>query len=153
MNIATPDKISMMAVLNGDLLRENTQNTINERAKYTANTGTTYITTANSSLDGSGTLFSVLTARDNGTLIKTITIQSIADTSEGMVRIFIYDGTSVTNLIEEFEIPPSVKTGTYPAYSISFDVNYNLKSGYILKATAEQANKFVVIAEGLDWTY
>jgi hypothetical protein len=153
MNIATPDKISMMAVSNGNLLRENDQNTINERAKYTANTGTTYITSANGELTGAGTLFTLLTARDNGTLIKTITIQSIDAVAEGIVRLFIYDGTSVTKLIEEFEIPPSLKTGTYPAYSISFDVNYNLKRDYVLKATAEQANKFVVIAEGLDWAY
>jgi hypothetical protein len=153
MNISTPDKISMMAVSNGDLLRENNQNTINERAKYTANTGVVLISTANANLNGTGTLGTVLTAADNGTLIKTITINAIGNTTQGMVRLFIYDGVSVTNLIDEFEIPPSTALGTYPAYSISYDVNYNLKRDYVLKASTQNAENFVVIAEGLNWTY
>lgn len=153
MNIATPDKISMMAETNGDLLRENSQNTINERAKYTANTGIVLISTANSSLTGSGTLGTVLTAASNGTLIKTITVNAIANTTQGMVRLFIYDGSSVTNLVEEFQIPPSTALSTYPAYSVSYDVNYNLKAGYVLKASTQNAESFVVIAEGLNWAY
>ena len=153
MNISTPDKISMMAVSNGDLLRENDQNTINERAKYTANTGTVLISTANSALNGTGTMGTVLTAASNGTLIKTITVNAIGNTTQGMVRLFIYDGSSVTNLIDEFEIPPSTASGTYPAYTISYDVNYNLKAGYVLKASTQNAENFVVIAEGLNWAY
>lgn len=153
MSIATPDKISLMAETNGDLLRENSQNTINERAKYTANTGIVLISTANSSLSGDGTLGTVLTAAANGTLIKTITINAIGNTTQGMVRLFIYDGNSVTNLIDEFEIPPSTALGTYPAYTITYEVNYNLKAGYVLKASTQNSESFVIIAEGLNWTY
>lgn len=153
MNITNFNKISTMADINGNLLRENTENTINERAKYTANTGTVLISTANSNLDGTGTLGTLLTAADNGTLIKTITINAIGNTTQGMVRLFVYDGSSVTNLIEEFEIPPSIGSGTYPAYSISYDVNYNLKRDYVLKVSTQNAESFTVIAEGLNWTY
>lgn len=153
MTIATPDKISMMSETNGDLLRENNQNTINERAKYTANTGMVLISTANSNLDGTGTLGTVLTGASNGTLIKTIIINALTNTTQGMIRLFVYDGSSVTNLIDEIEIPPSVVSGTYPAYSISYDVNYNLKAGFLLKAATQNAESFVVIAEALDWAY
>ncbi len=151
--LAKPTVVSRMAQQNTDLLRENTQNTINERAKYTANTGMALISTANSSLSGAGTLGIVLTAASNGTLIKTITVNAIVNTTQGMVRLFIYDGSSLTELIEEFEIPPSIKSGTFPAYSVSYNVNYNLNAGYILKASTENAESFIVIAEGLDWAY
>lgn len=153
MIIAKPTLISTMAQINTDLLKENTENTINERAKYTANTGTTLIATANSAMDGSGTLGTVLTAASNGTLIKTITVNAISNTTEGMVRLFIYDGSSSTKLIEEFEIPPSLYSGTYPAFSLSYAVNYNLQAGYVLKASTQNAESFIVIAEGLDWAY
>lgn len=154
MIIAKTDLISMMAEENSDLIQENNQNaTTNERAKYTANTGIVLISTANGEVDGSGTLGIVLTAASSGTVIKTITINAITDTSEGMIRLFIYDGGSVTKLIEEFQIPPSKKTGTYPSYKVSYNVNYNLKTGYIMKASTQNAESFIVIAEGLDWAY
>ncbi len=152
MNITKVNLVSNMAEENSVLLRENDQNTINERAIYTANTGIVLISTANGELNGSGTLGTVLTAANNGTLIKTISINSISDTTEGMVRLFVYDSTS-TKLIEEFQIPPSKKSGTYPSYKVSYDVNYNLKSGYVLKASTQNAESFIVIAEGLDWGY
>lgn len=151
MNIATPDKISMMAEDNSALIKENTQNSINERAQYTANTGTVLISTPNDNLDGTGTLGTLLTAANNGALIKTITITAITNTTEGMIRLFIYDGSSVTNLIDEFQIPPSIKSGTYPSYTISFDVNYNLKKDYVLKVSTQKAESFIIIAEGLNW--
>lgn len=153
MSIAKTDLISMMSEENSDLIKENDQSTINERAKYTANTGIALLSTANGELDGSGTLGTVLTAASSGTLIKTITINAITDTSEGMIRLFIYDGGSITKLIEEFQIPPSKKSGTYSSYKASYNVNYNLKSGYIMKASTQNAESFVVIVEGLDWAY
>lgn len=147
------DLISDMAKQNSELLRENHKNTINERAQYTANTGTAIISTANTALNGSGTMSTVLTAASNGALIKTITVTAISNTTQGIVRLFIYDGSSVTRLIEEFQIPPSSPSGTYPAYSISYNVNYNLKAGYSLKASTGNAESFIVVAEGLNWAY
>ncbi len=52
---------------------------IGQRTKYTANTGTTIMSTANSNLDGTGTLYTDLTAGSSayGTLIKTIRVKGL----------------------------------------------------------------------------
>lgn len=73
--------------------------------QYTANTGIVTISTANSALDGTGTLGLVLTASGYGTLIKTITVKSRqTTTTQGMVRIFLFDGANY-RIIQEIEIP------------------------------------------------
>ena len=127
-----------------------------EETQYTANTGMTTITTANTSLTGSGTLntdiWDVITASSNGTLIKTITIKAQVNTTHGMVRLFIYDGTN-TKLINEIEIPAVTKSSKNPAFEITIPVDYALKAGWKLRATTEKSETFNVIVEGLDWTY
>lgn len=127
------------------------------RAKYTANTGIGLISTANSNLDGStGTYVTVITGASNGTLIKSITIKAVANTTRGMVRLFI--GTA---LVEEIEIPyvtlttasPPVYDGRDSSFSISLEVNYFLKPGVVLKASTQNGESFIVTAQGLDVTY
>jgi len=125
---------------------------INESAKYTANIGSVLISTANSALDGSGTLGSVITGASNGTLVKRITIKAITNTTHGMVRLFVSDGTK-TRLIKEVDIPAVTKASVDRSFQFVFLLNFNLRSGYILKASTENAESFQVIAEGLNWTY
>jgi hypothetical protein len=124
-----------------------------EETQYTANTGMVTISTANSNLDGSGTLSSaIITGTSNGTLVKTVTIKAIQNTTHGMVRLFIYDGSN-TKLAAEIEIPAVTKSSTDPAFEIMIPVDFALKSGWSLKASTEKAESFNVIAEGLDWEY
>lgn len=120
--------------------------------QYTANTGTVVISTANSNLDGTGTLGLVLSAASNGTLIKTITVKSQVSTTQGMVRLFIYDGTN-TRLIQEIEVPANTKSATNPAFEYTWNCDIKLKSGYRIYASTQNAETFNVIAEGLDWAY
>lgn len=121
--------------------------------QYTANTGMETISTANSNLDGTGTLSSaIVTGASNGTLIKTVTIKAQANTTQGMVRLFIYDGSN-TKLLTEIEIPAVIKAATDPAFETTLTINYSLKSGWVLKASTEKAETFNVIAEAQDWTY
>jgi len=120
--------------------------------QYTMNTGQVTISTANSNLDGTGTLGTVLTAASNGTLIKTVTVKAIVSTTQGMVRLFIYDGTN-TKLILEVEIPAVTKSFNDPAFETTVPLNFSLKSGWILKASTEKGESFNVIAEGQNWTY
>lgn len=128
---------------------------IDERAKYTANTGTTLISTANSNLNGTGTLGTVITAASNGTLITRVFIKATTTVTRGMVRLFIYDGTN-TCLLKEVSVNPVTivtTTGIDQSFEAILDMNFNLKSGECLKASTEIANSFSVTAEGLDWTY
>lgn len=131
-----------------DALKEIQTTNINERAKYTANTGMVQTSTANSNLNGSGTLYSIITGASNGTLIKTLTIKGITTTSMGMIRLYLND-----KIIDEIEIPSIVQNSKEEAFSIAFDVSYNLKSGDILKASTQNAENYNIIAEGLDWSY
>lgn len=123
-----------------------------EETQYTANTGFTTLTTANPNLDGTGTLGTVLTAASNGTLIKSITVSSNGDSTDGMVRLFIYDGTN-TRLFMEIPILAVDSSSVNPRFSVQIPMEFTLKAGYILKASTENTASLNVIAEGLDWTY
>ena len=125
-----------------------------EETQYTANTGMQTISTANTNLDGTGTLSSaIVTGASNGTLIKTVTVKAQVTTTQGMVRLFVFDGSSTTKLITEIEIPATVKSATDPSCEIVVPLNYSLKSGWSLKASTEKGESFNVIAEGLNWAY
>lgn len=124
-----------------------------EETQYTANTGMRTISTANSNLDGSGSISeAIITGASNGTIIKTVTIKAIGNTTHGMVRLFIYDGSN-TKLASEIEIPAVTKSSVDPAFEITIPVDYALKSGWSLRASTEKAESFNIIAEGLNWTY
>jgi len=127
-----------------------------EYNKYTANTGMVTISTANSNLDGTGTLGTVLTATSSptadGTLIKSVTIKSQGTVTRGMIRLFIYDGAINTKLLREITVSPVIQSGTATSFykKIDFDGDgFMLKSGWVLKASTQNAETFNVIAEGL----
>ncbi len=124
--------------------------------QYTANTGLVKITTANANLDGSGTLGDVITGAANGTLIKNVIIKATgtgaSSTSQGMVRLFVYDGSN-TRLLTEVDIPPMGQSSTDPTFKAMIPLNFKLESGFILKASTQNAEPFNIIAEGLDFAY
>lgn len=120
--------------------------------QYTANTGIVSISTANSNLDGTGTLGTVITGAANGTLVKTVTIKAAGTVTQGVVRLFITGG-GVTRLIEEIEIPNRTPSADEPAFEYTLNCDYKLQSGYVLKAAPQNAETFNIIAQGLDWAY
>lgn len=121
--------------------------------QYTANTGMVEISTANTNLDGTGTLGTVLTAASNGTKVKSVTIKAVGDTTAvGMVRFYINGGGS-TRLIGEVEIPVVDQSTSDAGFEHCMELDLDLQSGYILKASTQIGDKFNIIAEGLDWTY
>src|SRR4051812_14982104 len=117
--------------------------------QYTANTGLVQFAHANTSLTGGtvGTdIFTVITGASNGTLIKTVTIKSTTTPTQGMVRLFIYDGTN-KRLYMEIEVDPIKQAATDPSFSKTVVLDFVLKSGYSLLASAQVADTFNVIAE------
>ncbi len=124
-----------------------------EETQYTANTGFVTLTTANPNLDGTGALGTVLTAGSNGTLIKTITVTSNGDCTQGMIRLFIYDGSN-NRLFKEIEVRATDASNINPRFEVHIPMDFTLKAGYVLKASTENdGSDFNVIAEGLDWEY
>lgn len=120
--------------------------------QYTANTGMVTISTANSNLDGTGTLGTVITAASLSTLVKTVTIKAQGNTTAGMVRLFVYNGT-ITKIIAEVYIPAVTISSTDIAFEQTIMINYVLKTGYLLKASTQNAETFNIIAEGLNYAY
>lgn len=127
---------------------------IGQRTKYTANTGTARIATANNRLDGTGAVSTVITsAAANGTLIKTVTIKAEVAMTKGMVRLFLIDTTPTTTLVAEIEIPARSLTGTQESFALSLEVDFMLKNGWSLAASTENAEASIVTAEGLDISF
>jgi len=120
--------------------------------QYTANTAMATISTANSALDGTGAVTVLTAGASPGTLVKSVTIKATGNTTQGMVRLFMYDGTN-TRLVAEVEIPAVTKGANDPAFEVRLDTNFALKAANVLKATTENAESFNIIAEGLDWAY
>ena len=120
--------------------------------RYTANTGAVNISTANSNLNGTGSMGTVLTGALDGTLIKSVTIKAAGSTSEGMVRLFINPGGGPNIfLFKEIPIPASVQTAEQPAVVVTIRCNFTLNSGDLLKASTQVADSFNVIADALDF--
>jgi len=124
-----------------------------EETQFTVKTSMVTISTSNANLDGTGTLGSVITGGTApGTLIKTITIKAQTNTTHGMIRLFVYNGTN-SRLLMEIDVPPITKSATNPSFEKRINLNFTLKEGYILKASTEKGETFNIIAEGLDWAY
>ncbi len=127
---------------------------INERAKYTANTGQVLISTANTNVNGTGTIGTVITGASNGTLIKKITIQARGNTTKGMIRFYIYNPYSGLHYsLDETDVPATIQSGTQPAWSITYDVDYYIQDQLSLMASTEKGETFAITAEGLNYTY
>lgn len=125
---------------------------INERAKYTANTGVATISTANSNRDGSGSVVSVITGASSGTLVRTITIKSTENTTSGMVRLYCYNASD-TFLFAEVNVRATTKSSEDHSFYAILNLNFKLASGNQIMASTEKAETFIITADGLDWTY
>ncbi len=124
----------------------------------TANTGIATPPT-NTALDGTGNTATVLTAGANGTIVRSVIIKATEPITTGMVRLFIRNSTD-TVLYKEVpvEVTPVLTNTPTPApvltmYEITLNGDLKLESGHTLKVTTQTSNRFVVIAEGLDWAY
>ena len=120
--------------------------------QYTANTSGVGISTANGERDGTGAMGSVITAAASGTIIRNIYIKATGNTTRGMIRLFVYDGTN-TRLLKEVNVFPVTQSGTNPSFEAKLRLNFFLNSGFILKASTQNAESFLVIAEGMDTSY
>jgi hypothetical protein len=129
---------------------------INERAKYTANTGMALISVANPNLDGTGAMEAVIAGASNGTLVKTITVKGIQSVTRGMVRLFVNGfsgGTPFTILIDEIDVPSVDQSAIQQAFEIKYELDYYLLAGNTIYASTENDESFTVTATGLDFTY
>jgi len=129
--------------------------------QYTANMGLATINVANTSLTGSSFIiyptasyncWSVLTGASNGTLIKRVIAKSTGTPSQGMIRLWVYDGTNF-RLLKEIDVNPITQSTVDASFEATIELNFVLKSTYQLIATTQIADTFNIISEGLEISY
>lgn len=132
-------------------------NNINERVNYTANTGTAVISTANTNLNGTGTITTVLTTGATsgsvGSLVKQVIIKGSGSVSRGMVRLFVSNGETFTILIDETDISGVAQMEKQGAFSITYDVDWYFNAGLYIGAATNNADPFTVCIQALDIKY
>ncbi len=132
----------------------------NDYSLLTAVTGIAAISTANSSLTGSGSIMPVITGESKGTLVKSVIIKATQPVTDGMVRLFVGPDVSHAILYKEIPIPNTpelVQTPTPAPILQTFEINLagglKLAPSTNLYASTQNGESFNVIAEGLNWTY
>jgi hypothetical protein len=112
------------------------------------------ISTANTAMDGSGTVGTVITAGANGTRIDRIRVQATTTTTAGRVRLFLYDGSN-SFALEECAIAAATVSATVSGSVVELtfgDVRpLALPSGWSIRASTHNANTFSVTAYGADF--
>ena len=114
--------------------------------------GIASISTLNAGRDGSGTLGTVFTAGASGSRIDKAIIKATVTTTAGMVRLFIHDGASA-KLLTEIPVTAITVAANTPAFEtvIDFLGGLVLPTGYSLRAAAEKAEIFNILAFGGDF--
>lgn len=119
--------------------------------------GVAQVSTANTNLDGTGTLGTIFTAGSSGSRIDSIAIKATGTTTAGMVRLFIHDGTNA-RLLSEVPVLAITPSATLPAFEVLLTGDtYSqlfpiiLPNTYSLRASTDAAETFNVIASGGDF--
>jgi hypothetical protein len=104
--------------------------------------GSATLTTADTSLTAPTTANTIVTAGSSGTRIDYIDVQGVANTSAGIVNLFVYDGTNYI-LWNQVPIQAVTQSTTVPAFTAALSSNGNanimpliLPTGYSLRAAA-----------------
>jgi hypothetical protein len=107
--------------------------------------------TANTNLDGTGTVGDIITGGAQGTHIQHVKIKAEGTTTAGMIRLYIYD-TVTTLLLKEFLVSAITPSGTVQSWEVEWvpTTNLILASGEILRCSTHNAETFTAFAFGGD---
>lgn len=112
--------------------------------------GIATVSASNTNLNGTGTIAIVCSAGAGGTKINEITVQAAGTVTSGMIRLFVFDGTT-NYLFDEIPVSAAVPSSSAAAYRTykTYD-NFVLPSGYSLRASTSNAETFNIMAWGGD---
>ena len=118
-----------------------------DTTKYTAVTGMATISAAS-------TKVLLLTAGLNGCSVESITVKATESPVDGIISLYIYNG-STYYLFKEIKVTAVTKSSIAESYEYTmvFENDFELQSGYSLYVATMQAQLFRVTAEGLNWEY
>lgn len=124
----------------------------------TVKVGIGALSVANTNRDGTGTIETVFTAGASGSRIDRIVIKAKGNTTAGVIRLFIYNGTT-SYLWREIAVSAITVSATVAGFESAMSSNNAADIGflplvlpvnYILKASTHNAETFNVIAIGGD---
>lgn len=117
----------------------------------TPRVGAVNVATANTNRDGTGTVATVITGASTGTRVAEIVVQARVTTTAGMVRLFLYDGTTY-RLFDEISIAAATVSASVKATRVSTLYN-NLvlpSASWSIVAATHNAESMDVTALGAD---
>jgi hypothetical protein len=109
------------------------------------------LSAANTNRDGSGTLVSIITGVSTGTKVQEVVVQAAANTTAGMVRLYLNDGTN--NRLFDEVVVSAITVGASTAgfrASKTYDNLILPSASWILRASTHNAETFNVAALGAD---
>lgn len=109
------------------------------------------VSAANTNRDGTGTVVTLITGAASGTKINEIVVQARVTTTAGMVRLFLYDGTTY-RFFDEFSIAAATVGANTKATRVSTAYN-NLvlpSASWSLVVSTHNAESMDVTALGAD---
>lgn len=112
--------------------------------------GIAQVSVANTNRDGTGTLATVFTAGSNGSRIDDVQVKAVGNTTAGMVRLYIHDGTNA-RLITEIAVSAVTPSATTAAFEGGITLSESLPTGYSLRASVHNAETLNVFAFGGDF--
>ena len=103
------------------------------------NSGLVVGPTANTALDGSGTLYKAFTAGTNGSYLQKIRFRPVGSPAATVCRVFISSSTStsatVTWLYDEITLPAVTLSQTAASSVFELPLNFALPASYLLYVT------------------
>lgn len=103
------------------------------------NSGLVVGPTANTALDGSGTLYKAFTAGSNGSYVQKIRFRPVGSPAATVCRVFVSSSgttsSTVTNLFDEITLPAVTLSQTAASSVFELPLNFALPTGYFLFVT------------------
>lgn len=117
--------------------------------------GIAQLLTANTNLDGTGTVVTALTGATDGTRIHRIVVKAIVTTTVGIIRFFIADAVPNIRLWKEVNVTAVTPSSSLPAWTTTIQLYGEdaliLPASYTLRVSTEKAETFNVHVEGGDF--
>lgn len=103
------------------------------------------VTTANTNRNGTGTIVTVFTAGSSGSRIDDISIDAVATTTAGVVRLFINDGTT-SYLWQEILVTAVTPSTTVAVWSyVLLNQALVIPTGWSLRASTNNTETFNIL--------
>ena len=122
----------------------------------TPHINTVLVNTANASRDGTNSITDVITGTTDGTRVDRIVIKAGVTTTNGMIRLYIYNG-SATMLWDEVFVPAITASNTAPTFKATIQSPdlvsplIVLASGQKIQVSTVQNEVFYITAHGSDY--